>query len=93
MKTFRDIRDQAVRQNFRQKECFIEGQTVMNVNTGIKGKIIRTGPNYVICVSEAQEMFRAWVRDIREVNESINKPRRTAFFTHGQASTYNISAT
>ena len=93
MKTFRDIRDQAVRQNFRQKECFIEGQTVMNVNTGIKGKIIRTGPNYVICVSEAQEMFRAWVRDIREVNDRINKPRRTAFFTHGQASTYNISAT
>jgi len=93
VKTFRDIRDQAVRQNFRQKECFIEGQTVMNVNTGIKGKIIRTGPNYVICVSEAHEMFRAWVRDIREVNESINKPRRTAFFTHGQASTYNISAT
>jgi len=93
VKTFRDIRDQAVRQNFRQKECFIEGQTVMNVNTGIKGKIIRTGPNYVICVSEAQEMFRAWVRDIREVNDRINKPRRTAFFTHGQASTYNISAT
>ncbi len=55
MKTFRDIRDQAVRQNFRQKECFIEGQTVMNVNTGIKGKIIRTGPNYVICVSEAEK--------------------------------------
>ena len=90
MKTFRDIKNQAVRQNFRQKECFTEGQTVMNVNTGIKGKIIRTGPNYV---SEAREMFRAWVRDIREVNESINKPRRTAFFTHGQASTYNISAT
>ena len=93
MKTFKDFKPEAVRQNFRKKQVFTEGEVVMNSLTGVKGKIIRTGPNYVICVSEAHEMFRAWVRDIREVNESINKPRRTAFFTHGQASTYNISAT
>ena len=93
MKTFKDFKPEAVRQNFRKKQVFTEGEVVMNSLTGVNGKIIRTGPNYVICVSEAREMFRAWVRDIREVNESINKPRRTAFFTHGQASTYNISAT
>ena len=75
MKTFRDIKEQALRQNFRKGNVFIEGQTVMNVNTGAKGKIIRTGPNYVICVTETNDMFRAWVRDIREVNEVINKPR------------------
>ena len=37
MKTFRDIKDQALRQNFRKGNVFIEGQTVMNVNTGAKG--------------------------------------------------------
>ena len=93
MKSFRDIRDQAVRQNYRKKQVFTEGQVVMHVKTGEKGRIIRTGPNYVICVTEAEEMFRAWVRDIRELNESINKPRRTLFFTHGQANTFNIRAT
>tara|TARA_A100001388_G_C28649868_1_gene441410 strand:- start:595 stop:876 length:282 start_codon:yes stop_codon:yes gene_type:complete len=93
MKTFKDIKEQALRQNFRKGNVFTEGKTVMNVNTGAKGKIIRTGPNYVICVTESNEMFRAWVRDIREVNEVINKPRRTLFFTHGQANTINISAT
>jgi len=90
MKTFRDLKEQAIRQNFRRKEVFVEGQIVMNSQTGIKGEIIRTGPNYVICVTEGGEMFRAWVRDIREVNESINKPRRTTFFTHGKATTINI---
>ena len=92
MKTFRDLKEQAVRQNFRLKHVFTEGEVVMNSLTGVKGKIIRTGPNYVICVTESDEMFRAWIRDIREVND-INKPRRTTFFTHGQASTYNVSAT
>ena len=92
MKTFRDLKEQAVRQNFRLKHVFTEGEVVMNSLTGVKGKIIRTGPNYVICVTESDEMFRAWIRDIREVND-INKPRRTTFFTHGQANTINISQT
>ena len=91
MKTFRDLKEQAVRQNFRLKHVFTEGEVVMNSLTGVKGKIIRTGPNYVICVTESDEMFRAWIRDIREVND-INKPRRTTFFTHGQANTINISS-
>ncbi len=65
MRTFKDIKEQAVRQNFRKGNVYTEGQVVMNVNTGEKGKIIRTGPNYVICVTESNEMFRAWVRDIR----------------------------
>ena len=90
MKTFKDFKPEAVRQNFRKKQVFTEGEVVMNSLTGVKGKIIRTGPNYVICVTESDEMFRAGIRDIREVNESINKPRRTTFFTHGQANTINL---
>ena len=91
MKTFKDFKPEAVRQNFRKKQVFVEGEVVMNSLTGVKGKIIRTGPNYVICVTESDEMFRAWIRDIREVND-INKPRRTTLFTHGQANTINISS-
>ena len=35
--------------------------------TGQTGKIHRSGVNYVIAVTEEGEMFRAWVKDIREV--------------------------
>ena len=38
MKTFKDIKEQALRQNFRKGNSFTEGKTVMNVNTGAKGK-------------------------------------------------------
>ena len=50
------------------KDVFCEGDTVMSVVTGEKGKIHRSGVNYVIAITESGEMFRAWVKDIREVN-------------------------
>ena len=73
MKNFKKLREQALRQNYRKKEVFVEGDVVMNAITGQKGKIHRSGVNYVICVTEGGEMFRAWVKDIRD----INKPQRT----------------
>ena len=73
MKDFKKLREQALRQNYRKKEVFVEGDYVMNALTGQKGKIHRAGVNYVICVTERGDMFRAWVKDIRD----INKPQRT----------------
>ena len=69
MKDFRKLREQALRQNFRKKGVFVEGDYVMNALTGQKGKIHRSGVNYVICVTESGEMFRAWVKDIRDINK------------------------
>ncbi len=67
----------------------------MNVNTGQKGKIIRPGVNYVIAVTEDNQMFRAWVKDIREINvaENINKERKNIFFTNGKTKSNNSSST
>ena len=62
------MREQALRQQFRKTEVFVEGDYVMNANTGQKGTIHRSGVNYVICVTEGGEMFRAWVKDIRAIN-------------------------
>ena len=70
MKDFKKIREQALRQNFRKKEVFVEGDYVMNAITGQKGTIHRAGVNYVICVTEGGEMLRAWVKDIRDINRS-----------------------
>ena len=69
MKDFKKIREQALRQSFRKKEVFVEGDYVMNAITGQKGTIHRAGVNYVICVTEDGEMFRAWVKDIRDINK------------------------
>ena len=69
MKDFRKLREQALRQNFRKKGVFVEGDYVMNAITGQKGTIHRAGVNYVICVTEGGEMFRAWVKDIRDIDK------------------------
>lgn len=68
----------------------------MNVNTGQKGKIIRPGVNYVIAVTEDNQMFRAWVKDIREVNvvENINKERKnSSIFTNGKTTSNDPNGT
>ena len=64
------MREQALRQQFRKTEVFIEGDYVMSSVTGQKGTIHRSGVNYVICVTEDGEMFRAWVKDISDINRS-----------------------
>lgn len=67
----------------------------MNVNTGEKGRIIRSGVNYVIAVTEDNKMFRAWVKDIREINivENINKERKSIFFTNGKTKSNDTNGT
>ena len=59
----------------------------MNVNTGEKGRVHRAGPNYVIAITEGGDMFRAWVTDIREVQETINKERKSSILNNGKAET------
>lgn len=44
---------------------FAEGDWVQN-NLGEIGKIHRRGVNYVIAVTEEGNMFRSWVKDIKE---------------------------
>ena len=64
------MREQALRQQFRKTEVFVEGDYVMSSVSGQKGTIHRSGVNYVICVTEGGEMFRAWVKDIRAINRN-----------------------
>jgi hypothetical protein len=89
MKDFRKLKQEATQKRYKQKDIFQEGDIVMNVNTGEKGRIIRPGVNYVIAVTEDEKMFRAWVKDLREVNviQNINKDRKSIFFTNGKTET------
>jgi hypothetical protein len=57
---------QTLRENYIQNCVFNIGQLVENVNTGLIGKIIRRGTNYLICVTEDKIMFKSWIKDISE---------------------------
>ena len=55
-----------LRENFVNNKIFKVGQIVENVNTGLVGKIIRRGTNYLICVTEDKIMFKSWIKDVNE---------------------------
>jgi hypothetical protein len=95
MKNFKQLRQEVTKELYIQKEIFQEGDYILNVNTGQKGKIIRSGVNYVIAVTESQQMFRAWIKDIRSINfvENINKERKNTFFTNGKTKSNDPNGT
>jgi hypothetical protein len=67
MKNFKQLRQESTHQRYRHKGIFQEGDVIIHNTTGQTGTIHRSGVNYVIAITESGEMFRAWVKDIREV--------------------------
>ena len=57
---------QNLREAYIKKEIFDIGTTVQDVNTGMVGEIIRRGANHLICVTEDDEMFKSWIKDVTE---------------------------
>jgi hypothetical protein len=55
-----------LRENYYQGNIFKIGDMIENLNTGLIGKISRRGPNYLICVTEDNIMFKSWIKDITE---------------------------
>ena len=58
-----------LRENYVTGKIFNIDQLVENLNTGLIGKVIRRGTNYLICVTEDNVMFKSWIRDLREYTE------------------------
>jgi hypothetical protein len=57
---------QTLRENYIQEAIFRVGELVENINTGLVGRIIRRGTNYLICVTEENIMFKSWIKDVTE---------------------------
>lgn len=57
-----------LRENFVRKNIYKVGDIVENLNTGLVGKIIRRGTNYLICVTEDDIMFKSWIKDVTDVS-------------------------
>jgi len=55
-----------LRENYLAEKIYNIGEWVENLNTGLIGKIIRRGTNYLICVTEDNVMFKPWIRDVVE---------------------------
>ena len=53
-----------LRENYMNGNIFRVGSIVENDNTGLIGKIIRTGANHIIAVTEENIMFKSWIKDM-----------------------------
>jgi len=74
-----DLRN--LRENYMNKAIFKVGDLIENLNTGLVGKVIRRGTNYLICVTENDIMFKSWIYDLAEYTEK-KMERRMRDKTH-----------
>ena len=58
-----------LRENYFRKNIFNIGDMVESLTTGLIGKIIRRGTNYLISVTENNVMFKSWTHDLSEYSE------------------------
>ena len=58
-----------LREQYVTHQIFKINERVENLNTGLIGKIVRRGTNYLICVTENNIMFKSWIRDLAEYTE------------------------
>jgi IMP cyclohydrolase len=65
-----------LRENYIQEKIFKIDQLVENLNTGLIGKIIRRGTNYLICVTEDNIMFKSWIKDVVETKNYQEVPMK-----------------
>ena len=70
-----------LREQYVTKKIFNINDVVENLNTGLVGKILRRGTNYLIAVTEGDVMFKSWIRDLMEAQEPKFTERKIPFTT------------
>lgn len=58
--------EEGLRDAYLVDHIYEVGNLVENMNTGLRGEVIRRGTNYVICVTEDGIMFKSWLKDLVE---------------------------
>ena len=76
-----------LRENYIADNIFRLGSLVENLNTGVVGRIIRRGTNYLICVSEENIMFKSWIRDVSESSKYTEKKMDSEMRSPGKPNT------
>tara|TARA_A100001035_G_scaffold273462_1_gene264033 strand:+ start:84 stop:1244 length:1161 start_codon:yes stop_codon:yes gene_type:complete len=60
---------QGLREAYFDGDMFQVGCFLENLNTGIIGKVVSRGSNYVIYIDEHDNVFRSWLKDLVERND------------------------
>lgn len=58
--------EEGLRDAYLVHNIYEVGSILENMNTGLRGEVIRRGTNYVICVTEDGVMFKSWLKDLVE---------------------------
>jgi len=65
-----------LREAYFEKQLFQLGTYVENVNTGITGKVVSRGSNYLIYIDEHDNIFRSWLKDLIEIKGWLQPSER-----------------
>jgi hypothetical protein len=60
---------QGLREAYFEQKLFEVGTFVENINTGVVGKVVSRGSNYIIYIDEHETVFRSWLKDLIEKND------------------------
>jgi len=61
--------EKSLREYYYESNVFPEGTFIENMNTGIIGKVVKRGVNYVIYIDEHDTIYRGWLKDLIEKND------------------------
>jgi len=67
---------EGLRENFFLKKIFNVGDLIENINTGVRGRIVRRGTNYLISVTDDDMMFKSWIGDVSEAYSEVKMDRK-----------------
>lgn len=59
-----DLDKESVRRNYKENDLYSVGSLVENINTGLRGRVIRKGTNYLICLTNEGVMFKNWITSV-----------------------------
>lgn len=62
---------EGLRVNYKNNRVYPVGALVENVNTGVSGRVLRRGTNYLICVTNEGVMFKSWLQNVREATYEV----------------------
>lgn len=56
-----DLDKEGLRINYKEHNLYPVGSLIENLNTGLRGRVLRRGTNYLICVTNEGTMFKSWI--------------------------------
>lgn len=59
-----DLDKEGLRRHYKENDLYPIGSLVENINTGLRGRVMRRGTNHLICVTNEGVMFKNWISSV-----------------------------